>query len=122
WQRKYREALALLESVPDTPDNFPPALNGPKIEQQASLYRMMGDEAHAQPLFAESLPVLRTQLKMLRGINLATQWPLIGYAEIGSGETAAGLDAIAKSLEILAGNKDQVYGSQLLLSATQYYA
>ncbi|HJR09992.1 MAG TPA: tetratricopeptide repeat protein [Rhodanobacteraceae bacterium] len=122
YQRNFGEALALLGSVPDTPDNFPPALNGPKVEQQASLYRLMGDEARARPLFAQSLPVLRAQIKMLQGIGLATQWDQIGYAEIGSGQTAAGLDALAKSLEILADNPDQVYGPGLMLTAAQYYA
>jgi tetratricopeptide (TPR) repeat protein len=122
YQRKFEEALALLESVPDTPDNFPPALNGPKAEQQASLYRLMGDEARARPLFANSLPVLRAQLGMLQGIDLASQWSQIGYAEIGSGQTAAGLDAVAKSLEMLADNPDQVYGPGIMLTAAQYYA
>lgn len=122
YQRKFGEALALLASVPDTPDNFPPALNGPKVEQQASLYRLMGDEARARPLFAQSLPVLRAQLKMLQGIGLATQWENIGYAEIGSGETAAGLDAVARSLKILGNNPDQVYGPGLMVSAAFYYA
>ena len=122
YQRKFDEALALLENVPDTPDNFPPALNGPKVEQQASLYRLMGDEAHARPLFAQSLPVLRAQLKMLQGIGLATQWEQIGYAEIGSDQTAAGLDALAKSLKMLADHPDQVYGPGLMMTAAQYYA
>ena len=122
YQRKFAEALALLESIPDTPDNFPPALNGPKIEQQASLYRMMGDESRARPLFVQSLPVLRAQLKMLQGITLANQWLNIGYAEIGAGQNAAGLDAVAKALKILADNKDQVYGPQIMLSAAQYHA
>jgi len=122
YQRKFDEALALLESVPDTPDNFPPALNGPKAEQQARLYQLMGDEAHARPLFARSLPVLRAQLGMLQGIGLANQWSQIGYAEIGSGQVAAGLDAAAKSLEILADNPDQVYGPAVMLTAAQIYA
>jgi len=122
YQRKFDEALALLENVPDTPDNFPPALNGPKVEQRASLYRLMGDEARARPLFAQSLPLLRTQLKTLQGIGLATQWTQIGYAEIGSGQLAAGLDAVAKSLELLADNPDQVYGPGIMLTAAQYYA
>lgn len=122
YQRKFDEALALLESVPDTPDNFPPALNGPKAEQQASLYRLMGDEAHARALFAQSLPVLHAQLKMLQGIGLAAQWQQIGYAEIGAGQTAAGLDAVAKSLQILADHPDQVYGPGLMLTAAQSYA
>jgi len=122
YQREYREALALLESVPDTLDNFPPGLNGPKVEQQANLYRLMGDEAHARPLFVQSLPVLRANLKMLQGINLANQWLNVAYAEVGSGQTAAGLGAVAKSLKIMDGTGDRVYGPQIKLSAAQYYA
>ena len=122
YQRQFGEALALLESVPDTPDNFPPALNGPKAEQQASLYRLMGDEARARPLFAQSLPVLRAQIKMLQGIGLAEQWEQVGYAEIGSGQTAAGLDALSQSLKILADHPDQVTGPQVMLTVAQYYA
>jgi TolB-like protein len=122
YKRKFGEALALLASVPDTPDNFPPALNGPKVEQQASLYRLMGDEAHARPLFAQSLPVLHAQLKMLQGIGLAPQWTQIGYAEIGSGQTAEGLDAVAKTLKILSDNPDQVYGPAITLTSASIYA
>ena len=122
YQRKFGDALTLLESIPDTPDNFPPGLNGPKAEQQANLYLLMADDGAARPLFGRSLSVLRAQIKMLRGINLATQWQLIGYAEIGSGQTAPGLESIAKSLKILADNNDQVYGPQLMLSAAFYYA
>ncbi len=122
YQRKFGEALALLGSIPDTPDNFPPALNGPKSEQQASLYRLMGDETRARPLFEQSLPVLRAQLGMLQGIGLANQWQQIAYAEIGSGQTASGLDAVARSLQILADNKDQVYGPEIMVSAAFYYA
>jgi serine/threonine-protein kinase len=46
----------------------------------------------------------------------------IGYAEIGSGQNAAGLDAVAKSLKILDDTGDRVYGPQIKLSAAQYYA
>jgi TolB-like protein/Tfp pilus assembly protein PilF len=122
YQRRYSEALALLGSIPDTPDNFPPALNGPKIEQQAGLYRLMGEGSRARPLFVQALPVLRRQLEMLQGIGLANQWLNIAYAEIGSGQAAAGLDAIAKALKISADTKDRVYGPQVLLAAAQQYA
>jgi tetratricopeptide (TPR) repeat protein len=122
YQRRYREALALLGSVPDTPDNFPPALNGPKIEQQANLYRLMGDESRARPLFTQSLPVLRAQTKMLQRIDLANQWLTIGYAEIGSGQSAAGLDAIAEALKISANTNDRINRPQIKLACAQYYA
>jgi TolB-like protein len=122
YQRKFKEALALLDSIPDTPDNFPPALNGLKTEQQAILYRMMGDDVHARPLFAQSLPVQRAQLKMLTGISRAFQWENIAYAEIGLGQTAAGLDSIAKSTKIRDNANDHLYGPQIMLFNAQLYA
>src|SRR6185437_3690870 len=122
YQRKYNAALALLDSVPDTPDNFPPALNGPKIEQQAILYQLMGDDGHARPLFAQSLPVQRAQLKMLTGISRAFQWGNIAYAEIALGQTAAGLDSAAESMKILDNAKDRLYGPRVVLFNAQLYA
>jgi TolB-like protein/Flp pilus assembly protein TadD len=122
YQRKFAKALALLESIPDTPDNFPPALNGPKVQQEAVLYRLMGDEARARPLFTQSLPELHAQLGMLQGIGLAVQWELIAFAEIGTGQTEAGLDTVAKSLAILDNNQDQVYGPGIMLTAAYCYA
>jgi len=122
YQRKFREALALLDSVPDTPDNFPPALNGPKIEQQAILHQLMGDDVHARPLFAQSLPVQLAQLRMLTGTTRAFQWTNIAHAEIALGQTAAGLDSVAKSMKILDNAKDRLYGSQIMLFNAQLYA
>jgi len=122
YQREFKTALALLDGIPDTPDNFPPALNGPKTEQQATLYRLMGDDVHARPLFAQSLPELRAQLKMLTGISRAFQWENIAYAEIALGQTATGLDSIAKSMKILGNAKDRLYGPQIVLFNAQLYA
>jgi len=122
YQREFEAALALLDGIPDTPDNFPPALNGPKTEQQATLYRLMGDDVHARPLFAQSLPELRAQLKMLTGITRAFQWGNIAYAEIALGQTAAGLDSVAKSMKIRDNTKDRLYGPQIALFNAQLYA
>lgn len=68
-QRKYTEALALLDSIPDTPDNF--SFGGVKAQQQADLYRLMGDSAHARLLYTQVLPGARAQLRVQQGINLA---------------------------------------------------
>ncbi|MGH8321116.1 MAG: tetratricopeptide repeat protein, partial [Gammaproteobacteria bacterium] len=71
-QRKYREAIALLDSIPDTPDNFP--FGGAKAQQQADLYRLMGDVTHARPLYAQALPIASAQLAVQQGINLTAVW------------------------------------------------
>lgn len=108
-QRKYRDALDLLDSVPDTPDNFAQQ-GGSKQEQQADLYWLMGDKARARPLYEQSLPHLRVQLAMMQGINQAFVWQSIADAELRLGHTAEGLDAIAKAQAIVNKITDQSYG------------
>src|SRR5574337_940726 len=121
-QRKYRDALALLESVPDTPDNFSIGSGGFKPMQQANLYWLMGDMAQARPLYAKTLPLLRAQLKMVQGINLAFVWQQIANVQVGLGQTTAALDSIGKSLSIVANIHDQIYGPLAMVSNAGLYA
>jgi TolB-like protein/predicted TPR repeat methyltransferase len=121
-QRKYREALTLLDSVPDTPDNFGTGSGGFKPMQQANVYWLMGDMAQARPLYAKALPLLRGQLKMQQGINLAFVWNQLANTQIGLGQAAAGLDSIAKSLAIVANIHDHVYGPAMMIANAQLYA
>jgi TolB-like protein len=120
WQRKYNEALTLLASIPDTPDNFI-TYGGSKALQMANLYRLAGDKAHAQPLFMQAVSGSRTQLDQQQGINLAFVWQYLASAELGLGQTASGLEAVAKSQAILAKNHDQTYGPRIMeLNAALY--
>ena len=109
YQRKYGEALALLDSVPDTADNFG-ASGGPKALAQAELYRLAGDMSHARPLYAQALPKIRAQLAMIQGINQAGVWQNLAIAELGLGQTEQGLDAVAKAQAIVAQSDDHSYG------------
>jgi len=120
-QRKYSEAATLLESVPDTLDNFP-VVNGSKALQLANLYRLTGDAARARPLFTQVLPKVRAQLEQQRGINLAYIWLNIASVELGLGHAAEGLDAIAKAQAVLDQAKDQVYGPNLTEISASLYA
>ena len=107
YQRKYREALALLDSIPDTPDNFR-AVGGSKATQQADLYRLMGDETRARSLYAQDLSAARAQIKVQQGHNLAALWGWsIAHDEFGLGHTAEGLDAQAKAMAIVDKSPDQ---------------
>jgi TolB-like protein/lipoprotein NlpI len=112
YQRKYREALALLDTVPDTPDNFGPGStsSGPKALLQAELYRLMGDMARARPLYAKALPQVRAMLAQLQGVNQALQWNTLATVELGLGNTSAGIEAIAKSQATLDRSHDNMYG------------
>ena len=121
YQREYREALALLDSVPDTPDNFS-ASGGPKALQQAELYRLIGDMTRARPLYTLSLPKIRAQLAMLQGINQAGVWQNLATAELGLRHVAQGLDAIAKAESIDDRSGDRIYGSRDMETNAALYA
>ncbi len=120
YQRKYREALTLLDSIPDTPDNFRRG-NG-KTQQQADLYWLMGDMAHARPLYAQALPIARAQLAVQQGITLALVWNAIADDELGFGHSAEGLEALARSQAIINKSVDQSYRPVYTESNATLYA
>ncbi len=122
YQRNYKDALALLDGIPDTPDNFSIGSGGFKPQQQANLYWLMGDKVRARPLYAQSLTLLREPLKMAQGSNLAFVLIAAANAQIGLGQNAEGLDAIAKSLKTVADNKDEVYGPIVMVVDAQVFA
>ena len=118
-QRKYPPALALLDTVPDTPDNFG---TGYKALQQADLYRLMGETARARPLYTQAMPKIRAQLKQQQGFNLASEWQNLADAELGIGHTAQGLAAIAKAEAIVAQSHNHTEGPGLMESNAELYA
>jgi TolB-like protein/lipoprotein NlpI len=118
-QRKYPAALALLDSVPDTPDNFG---TGSKALQQAELYRLMGETARARPLYAQALPKVRAQLKQQQGFNLVVAWQNLADAELGLGHAAQGLAAIAKAEALVAQSHNHSEGPGRMEGNAQLYA
>ena len=106
YERRYREALALLEGVPNTPDNFRPS-ERPKALRRADLYRRMGDTDHADPLFEQALAESREQLKRQHGIRLSAVWQNIAAADIGLGRIPEALDAIGRARSAFAKTDDR---------------
>ncbi|MEO8959839.1 MAG: tetratricopeptide repeat protein, partial [Rudaea sp.] len=123
YQRKYRDALALLEVIPDTLDNFG-YQSGPKALLQANLYRLAGDAARAQSLYAQALQQSRAHLAALAGkaIKLSFVWNEIAAAELGLGQTDAGLASIAKSETLATQSGDQFFGPGLRQVQASLYA
>ncbi len=122
-QRKYREALALLDAIPDTPDNFTLVTGGSKALQRAGLYRLIGEPAKALPLYQQALVALRKQLavsKKERSQYLAEVWQGIAYAELGLGHTTKGLAAIEASRTAAA--KTKILGPYLRAAIMQWNA
>lgn len=119
-QHKYGEAIALLESIQDTPDNFS-VFGGSKALSLAYLYQLAGEKAKARSLFEQALPLARAQLGDKQGFALAVAWQNVAYAELGLGHTATGLEAVGKAQAIVAQEADRVYGSVLMeLNASLY--
>ncbi len=117
-QRRYREALALLDGIPDTPDNFPFG----RSLQQAELHRQMGDLAQARALYAKALPQVRAQLAQQQGLNQADVLQYLATAELGLGHTVKGLDATARSLALIRGTHNHTEGTGRLPMAAALYA
>ena len=109
-QREYRKALAVLQSIPDTPDNFP-YLSGSKAMQLADLYFEMGDQAHARPLYQKALEESRAELTAQAGsaIKSGVVWSNIADAQLGLGHKDEALQAIARSTQLM--ETDHVYGA-----------
>jgi TolB-like protein/Tfp pilus assembly protein PilF len=108
YQRKYRDALALLADIPDAANAFD-YQSGPKTLWQANLHRLMGDDAQARPLYARALSESRARIARLTGNadKLGFVWNHVGAAELGLGKLDDALAAAAKSqaLSIQSGDR-----------------
>ena len=122
YQRQYRQALELLDSAPvNIPDPFLAYVVIGKPQTQARLLRWLGEPGRARPLYEQVLPMLRTQLRMQRGIDQGVVWNRIAETELGLGHTAEGLDALAKSQAIASRSNDYLSASRLMqFNAAQY--
>lgn len=121
--RKYSQALTLLQSIPDTPDNFG-ARQGPKAIYLADLYRLAGNHKRARTLYAKALPEARPQFAALSGrpIDQAFALDSIAWAELHLGRTAVGLADAAKVWAIAEHSDDSIRGPALMELAATLYA
>jgi TolB-like protein/Tfp pilus assembly protein PilF len=121
YQRKYAEAIALLQGVADTPDNFS-FVRGSKSLQLANLYRLAGESAKARPLFEQARTQAQAELSLQQGGDLASVWSNLAAAELGLGNTRQALDAIARSQTIVAATGDKVAGAAVMQNNAVHYA
>jgi TolB-like protein/Flp pilus assembly protein TadD len=124
WARKYDQALTLLQSIPDSPDTFA-ANGGPKSLQLAQLYGLRGDPAKAHAFYAKALPQARAQYAALAGspvINQAFALISVAQAELGLGQTEAGLTDTAKVLAVAEHTGDHLYAPNLMTRCAVLYA
>ena len=125
WARKYQQALTLLQSIPDSPDTFSSNTLGPKSLQLAYLYGLLGDSIKARAFYAKALPQARAQYAAMDGspvINQAVALANVAKAELGLGQTKAGLADTAKALAIAEHTNDRYYNSILMELCAHRYA
>lgn len=122
-QRKYREPIALIESLPDTPDNFD-YTTGPKMLWLAQGHLLAGDTAQARSLFTQALPILHAQLATLGNnpTKAALVWANIADTELNLGRTRNAFAAIDKSQALVTQARDHVYGPTTLAQLAGIYA
>ena len=110
YQRKYRDALALLADIPDAANAFN-YQSGPKALWQANLHRLMGDDAQARPLYARALSESRARIAQLTGNadKLGFVWSHVGAAELGLGKLDDALAAAAKSQALSTQSGDRFF-------------
>ena len=123
FQRKYREALALMADTPETPSAFNYQV-GPKALLEANLHQLAGDAAQARTLFAQALAQSRARLSALAGapIKQAFVWNHIAEAELGLGQTRAAFAAIATSQSVASRSGDRFFTPGIIVSNAQLYA
>ncbi len=113
-KRDYPAAIALLESIPDTADDFRPKAY--KDIWLGNLYRLSGDLARARAHYTKALPEFRASLPAVakHPLEVAQMWNSIADAEVGLGKTAAAMAAIKASLAA-AGKSADHFGSLSVL-------
>jgi TolB-like protein/Tfp pilus assembly protein PilF len=123
YQRKYRQALALIASIPETPAGFNYQV-GPKALVQANLYHLAGDAAQARALFAQALSQSRARLSALAGptVKQGFVWNHIAAAELGLGQPHAAFAAIAHSQSVASRSGDRFFTPGIVVSNAQLYA
>ena len=123
YERRYREALDLLDSVPvNVPDSFLAYVEIGKPQTRARLFRLLGEPERATPLYEQVLPILRTQLKVQQYLDVGAVWNRIAEAELGLGHTTEGLEALAKSQVIASRSDDHLDAPRLIQSNAAQYA
>jgi TolB-like protein len=123
YQRKYRAALTLSDSVP--PEGFSTASGESKALMQAELYRLLGDTAKARPLFEQALALVRAQCDKHPDASPKLMAALeyhIAVAEFGLGQTRNGLDAIVKMQAAASKSIDRATELRFMREAARLYA
>ena len=119
-QRRYDEAIHMLESLPPNDDQFGTA--GERELWLADLLRLAGRSDRARALYASALPQVRAQLGTLHSLrDQGVQWTQIARALHGLGKESEALDACSRSQELARQSGDLIeYPRLTALNAALY--
>jgi TolB-like protein/thioredoxin-like negative regulator of GroEL len=120
-QRRYGEALELLDGVADTPDNFGYA-GSSKSLQLAQLHRLMGEDQAALPLFRQARAEMQERLQTQRGIAVGFVRLDLASAELGLGRVQDALELVAVTLATAGQGADHAVLPQVMRVAATLYA
>jgi tetratricopeptide (TPR) repeat protein len=123
--RKYTQALTLLQSIPYSPGPFAANNRGSKFLQLAYLHGFRGEPAKARANYAKALPQERAIYAAQAGspvINQALVLIRVARAELGLGQTRAGLADTVKALAIAKHGGDHLYSPLLMERCAERYA
>lgn len=120
---RYPEALAVLESIPDTPDNFGGQRGATKAAQLAWLYRDMGDAAQAHRYYLQAESGSRQALVDAEAggdpVTLAQALQYMADVELGLGRTAEALRLTDRAQALVEG-LDDTYLIPILVSSNAF--
>jgi TolB-like protein/Tfp pilus assembly protein PilF len=122
--RRYDQALKLLQSVPHAPSAFTANNHGTKFLLLAYLHELRGQPAKARAYYAKALPQARAHFMAMAGstdTNQAIMLIEVARAEMGLGRTKTGLAATAKVLSIVEHGNDHLYSSLLMERCAERY-
>ena len=125
WARKYDQALTLLQSIHYSSSAFIPFNHGTKSMQLANLYGLRGEPAKARAYYAKALTQARAHYAAMAGspaINQALVLIQVAQAELGLGQTEAGLTDTAKVMAIAEHSGDHLYIPLLMERCAERYA
>jgi TolB-like protein/Flp pilus assembly protein TadD len=120
-QRRYDEAIDLLESTPANADQFGTAAD--RELQLADLLRLAGQSGRARKLYASALPKIRAQLGSLRSKrDQSAAWSQIASALHGLGEDREAIGALSHSQELARRSGDMVNYPNVTAANAALYA
>ncbi len=120
-QRRYNDAIRMLESLPSDADQFGTVAD--RELQLADLLRLSGQSGRARKLYASALQQLRAQLDSLRSKrDQSGAWAQIASALHGLGEEREALDALSRSQDLARSSGDLVDYPNITAANAALYA